>query len=242
MEAYRIITGAVEIVIGGDEGGVLAVLGEDQIFGEMGLIDEKPRSATARAMTDTEVEVVDEASFISEILTDPGMLGPYLTTLVERLRMTDALLQVQLKRVRAGREEEPLRRVGAAVDSGVEVKLVSRYGETGAGHDPVEEVVKTFPYRIGRDHPFRDSPLAANDLYLKDENPFHVSRNHCSIELHGDTVVVRDRGSALGTLVNGEVIGIRSGTLVAALEAGENTVVLGDENSRHVFSVSTVES
>jgi CRP-like cAMP-binding protein len=39
---------------------VLDVLGEGEIFGEMALIDGKPRSATAVALTDCRVVPVDE--------------------------------------------------------------------------------------------------------------------------------------------------------------------------------------
>ena len=42
-----------------------------------------------------------------------------------------------------------------------------------------------------------------NDLWLLDQKPFNVSRNHVLIDLDAEgTVVVRDRGSHLGCQVN----------------------------------------
>ena len=48
--------------------------------------------------------------------------------------------------------------------------------------------------------------LSDNDLYLRDSEPFNVSRNHFSIDMARGEVVVVDRGSRLGTIANGKRI------------------------------------
>ena len=42
---------------------MLGILGENEIFGEMGLIDGQPRSATARAREDSVVYVLTPKTF-----------------------------------------------------------------------------------------------------------------------------------------------------------------------------------
>lgn len=58
--AYIVISGQVEIldeIPGGPEFRI-AVLEAGQMFGEMAVLDDKPRSATARALTDVTLQIV----------------------------------------------------------------------------------------------------------------------------------------------------------------------------------------
>ncbi|MFN7562376.1 MAG: FHA domain-containing protein, partial [Prosthecobacter sp.] len=49
--------------------------------------------------------------------------------------------------------------------------------------------------------------------------------------------VLRDRGSKLGTFVNGEQISVDSGKISAVLQQGENEIVFGTHGSPHRYSV-----
>ena len=72
-----------------------------------------------------------------------------------------------------------------------------------------------------------------------DQKPFQVSRNHLSIDRwEQGRFVVRDRGSFLGTLVNGHHIGGTSRRRIAELKPGENTLIVGSEDSPYKFAVS----
>ena len=96
-EAYWIVSGKVEISIDTPAGpDVLTTLDEGEIFGEMGMIDDQPRSATARVMTPTEVDVIDVADFQQQIVRREDRLMRYLDTLFDRLRTTNALLRTHL--------------------------------------------------------------------------------------------------------------------------------------------------
>ena len=96
-EAFWIVSGKVEISIATPQGpSILTTLDGGEIFGEMGMIDDEPRAATARALTTTVVEVINEADFRDEVLRKEDRLLPYLDTLFERLRVTSALLHAQL--------------------------------------------------------------------------------------------------------------------------------------------------
>jgi pSer/pThr/pTyr-binding forkhead associated (FHA) protein len=102
----------------------------------------------------------------------------------------------------------------------------------------VNLVVAKLPFLIGRDAGPAGGAFSLNDLNLVDTLPFQVSRHHCAIEQQGARLVVRDRGSAVGTWVNGLLIGVRGTVLQAPLQPGSNILVLGEPNSRQLFTVS----
>mgnify|MGYP000928610478 CR=1 FL=1 len=87
QEAYRIIRGKVELTTDVDSKPViLAQLGKGDIFGEMAMIDERPRTASAQCLKPTECEVMQPGDFQSVILDQPARSLPYLSALFERLR------------------------------------------------------------------------------------------------------------------------------------------------------------
>ena len=68
-DMYVIQSGEVEIIKGtGDAAFVLAVLGRGEIFGEMALIDEKPRSATVVSITPCKLALIHKKEF--DMLTE----------------------------------------------------------------------------------------------------------------------------------------------------------------------------
>lgn len=98
LEAYRILKGKVHITIRDDSKPViLAQLGEGDIFGEMGMVDERPRSAAAHCVVDTECELMTRSDFQVAILENPKRLLPYLATFFERLRTVNNRLNLELQ-------------------------------------------------------------------------------------------------------------------------------------------------
>ncbi len=76
--AFIVQKGAVDIVHTTPDGQekLLANVGTGAIFGEMALIDEKPRMATARATEPTTVIVVTEQMFLQKLdKADPFLRG-----------------------------------------------------------------------------------------------------------------------------------------------------------------------
>lgn len=62
QEMFIVRTGRVEIIMKGTEGPLpLAILGPGEVFGEMALVDDAPRSATATAMENDTQLVAREA-------------------------------------------------------------------------------------------------------------------------------------------------------------------------------------
>ncbi len=97
--AYMIDKGEVAIISGKDIHGkhkVLAKLHKDAIFGEMSLIDEEVRTATAFVLEDCQLSVITPKTLHYLIENEPLTLGPLLGVLSQRLRQTTKLLKDKL--------------------------------------------------------------------------------------------------------------------------------------------------
>jgi len=82
-------SGRIEIFVNeGDNKKKLAIVTEGEFIGEMAIIDGRPRSASASAVEETTVIILDRNSLMKQIEEDP-MLGALITTLVRRLRDMD---------------------------------------------------------------------------------------------------------------------------------------------------------
>ena len=88
--AYILEKGSVEVSKLSPQGvkQVLGVLKKNEIFGEMGLIDGLPRSATVTALEDCVVCIFTKETFNNLADHNPESLIPILKVLVRRLRST----------------------------------------------------------------------------------------------------------------------------------------------------------
>jgi CRP-like cAMP-binding protein len=84
---YMIIEGEVDLMLGDT---VVETATEGSFIGEMALIDEEPRSASARARSDSRVFPIDEARFQSLVRDTPFFALQMMKTLARRLRSMDA--------------------------------------------------------------------------------------------------------------------------------------------------------
>ena len=80
---YAIVSGKVDIMVNGK---VIDTLGESEIFGEMALVEEGPRSATAIARTETKLVPVDRDRFLFMVQQTPFFAINMLALVTERLR------------------------------------------------------------------------------------------------------------------------------------------------------------
>lgn len=215
--AYIIESGRVEILDGrGSQAVTIATLEPGEIFGEMGILDEMPRSRGARAQEDVILRPMDQQAFVRLLRDEPDESLRYIRTLFDRLR------SMNLREP----EAEPASTAAGPGPSAV-IKLYAR-GPGTSPHIPEEGItVSRLPYNVGRRS--RD-PLCHNHLDLPDEKPFTVSRDHFAIDRRGPHLMVRDRGSYLGLRVNGEHIG--GGiykTRSCTLKPGSNEILLGKQ-------------
>ncbi|MBN2353772.1 MAG: cyclic nucleotide-binding domain-containing protein [Spirochaetales bacterium] len=85
-ELYIIQRGSVKISKIVDQNEVmLAILKNGDIFGEMALLENMPRSASAIALEDTSLLVVNKANFQRMVQTQPQLISKLTTLLSERL-------------------------------------------------------------------------------------------------------------------------------------------------------------
>ncbi|WP_187640224.1 cyclic nucleotide-binding domain-containing protein [Bosea sp. F3-2] len=87
--AYIVLTGKVEVSI---RGKVIEQVIEGKTFGIISLIDRKPRSATAKAVENSEVVLLDSRQFRFMIETTPNFVWYVLGEVVDRLRATNSAL------------------------------------------------------------------------------------------------------------------------------------------------------
>jgi CRP/FNR family transcriptional regulator, cyclic AMP receptor protein len=86
LELFVIKSGQVRIQIGNK---TIAEIAPDTIFGEMALIDDEPRSATAIAVTDVELVPVSEKQFLFLVSQTPYFALKVMRVLAQRLRNTN---------------------------------------------------------------------------------------------------------------------------------------------------------
>ncbi len=93
--AYIVDSGNVQIVRNDPELGevTLATLGRGDLFGELALVDDTPRSATATALTHVELIALSRDDFLQDVDPKPAMLQ-MLQVVAGRLRRTDDLVMV----------------------------------------------------------------------------------------------------------------------------------------------------
>ncbi len=141
-EMYILRSGKVKLVLGGKRGGaeVGALEQPGEFFGEMALIDESPRSATAIAEEDnTELEVLDRENFLKMIKEYPEFALDIMRELSERTRLGNALyIEVVEEAMSPFCRQNCL---GKTMDAFV------RRAMSVSGEEPVKKVTETVNWR-----------------------------------------------------------------------------------------------
>lgn len=85
---FTILEGRIKVTILGDDGRevILSLLGPGDFFGEMALLDQEPRSATAIAVEDTELLSLHRTDFQSVLADNRSITTGLIKVLTGRLR------------------------------------------------------------------------------------------------------------------------------------------------------------
>jgi len=228
--AYLLKSGVVEVRRKGPKHDVLlATLKGEEIFGEMGLIDDKPRSASIVAKSPVTVDEIVRDDFFALLDDKVSFIIPILKAFFEHLRQTNDMVVYLENKMMEGESETETATVAPPPES---IKIEGMTKETRELLSNKTITVTKFPYKIGRQSSHRtDDIFVDNDLFFKDEVPFNISRNHLSLNIYKNTFYVLDRGSSIGTIVNGKHIGAKQSVFKADLQKGENFVIMGSDTS-----------
>jgi CRP/FNR family transcriptional regulator, cyclic AMP receptor protein len=87
---FAVCTGTVRIGVSSRDGreAVFNLVKQGEVFGEIALLDGRPRTATATAMTDCELMVIDRDNFVSLVENQPEIALKLIGVLCTRLRHT----------------------------------------------------------------------------------------------------------------------------------------------------------
>tara|TARA_Y100000385_G_scaffold281690_1_gene334921 strand:- start:788 stop:1597 length:810 start_codon:yes stop_codon:yes gene_type:complete len=238
-KAYRIIEGSVEISIQREgQKLVLGILGAGEAFGEMAMVESRPRSATAHALEPTLIEVIAREDFRRMLEEGGEQIIPYLTMIFDRLRVTNDRLLMALSKLN---ELQPAVKhhhqdIFGSRRNSVIVQIEPDTEEMRQQSPLKKRFLRFYPFYFGRRAKLAGvEPMIQNQLFIADRSPFRVSRKHCMIDTSGGDVFIEDKTSHLGTIVNGIPIGGKSLETRVKLIRGANTLVLGGQDSQVRF-------
>jgi CRP/FNR family transcriptional regulator, cyclic AMP receptor protein len=92
---FMILEGRIKVTILGDDGReiILTMLGPGDLFGEMALLDNEPRSATAIAVEESELLLLQRSDFQAVVGENPGISSALIKVLSARLRRANHQIQ-----------------------------------------------------------------------------------------------------------------------------------------------------
>ena len=181
---YRLVSGIVDVVreLDGDPI-LLGRVDAGQFIGEMGVVENRPRSATVRAASEVEAEFFNPTEFLDQIVGSPRAARELIQRLSQRLREADDRIANDERRTSRANDN------WKAADNHTAVSLVHNT-YLAAKSEWLQQQLPTplgfgeSPFVVGR-RPVtgEGSPLWQPDLLLDDTAPFRLSRNHFVIEM-----------------------------------------------------------
>ncbi len=88
---YVILYGQLKVIYTDEDGNqtMLAILGDRDFFGELSLLDSRPRSATVQAMDDAKLLRLNRRHILSFITRSPGASMAMMQAMADRVRVLD---------------------------------------------------------------------------------------------------------------------------------------------------------
>jgi CRP/FNR family transcriptional regulator, cyclic AMP receptor protein len=238
--AIQILSGSAEVLRqAGDDAIVLGTVNAGEFVGEMGVLEDRPRSATVRAAAPVEAELIERQAFLDRVSDEPELARKLLVRMSARLRdVEDTLTGLYARRgedAPRGELVETPRRTHAARSIMLKAATDRARDVLGADLMPITRL----PFTVGRKPADDEAPaFITADLAIPEPPPYRLSRAHFSLIAEDGGVVVRDLASTLGTIVNNRAIGRDFPLDSVPLHQGENTIVAGGRESPFAFMVT----
>lgn len=150
---YVILSGKVKVVIADDQGRevILGFMGSQDFFGEMGLLDDQPRSASIYTLEPCEMLRLSKAGFVSCLKENSDVAMLVIRNLVRRLREADRKIESLALVDVSGRVARLLMDMAQEVDGRLVVPRMPAKQEIarmiGASREMVSRVVKELEVR-----------------------------------------------------------------------------------------------
>ena len=156
-DLYIVLDGTVRASLLNQDGQelVLAAFDKGDFFGEMSLLDGKPRSATMIVAEDSILGMLKREKFLSAVKNDPMIAIDLISALVQRLRMADDMIEslafldvsqrlmkllLQIAKAEGEKDKSGFFRIKKLTHK----ELAAR---TGASREAISKVIKVLAFR-----------------------------------------------------------------------------------------------
>lgn len=237
-----------QVVLTREANGVTSEIGKagpGEVVGEMGVLQNLPRSATATAkgrvwlygmtradLTDKRSDGQDHpGTVVSRVLAQRlrQSMEKLDKAALEKMSAPLATSQPQVSSGAPGRGSGPTSRVKVGLRMGWRTGEQVQWSEQGSEHQ--------LPMIFGRG-PGPGSAPAGTELVLIEENPpQRLAPVQFSLEVQNGTVVLKDEQSLYGTEVSGVSVGPATGVTSVQLPPGTHVLVAGGEGSPYVLAL-----
>ena len=221
---YLIEEGEIAISVGA--GIEVARLHAGELFGESGILEARPRSATAVATVVTRLLVTEGEIFAKAFGMDNDRALSLVKLLCARLRnTTQRNAGPAVAAASSDTSQAPIRLLPAGD------RLATEYGMK-----PID--VLHLPFQVGNRFGGEAMPIASNrSCCIPARGDSDLAAPHFEILKREGKIGVRDLGTRNGTIVNGTVITRASLNSFVPLRAGDNDVIAGRQGAPFQFRI-----
>ncbi len=92
---YFVLTGSLKVIVSDEDGRevILSILGQGELFGEMGMFGEQPRSASVVAVVSSDLVMISKSSFRQLMIDHFEVAWRMMVNLSDRLRSADRKIE-----------------------------------------------------------------------------------------------------------------------------------------------------